>query len=218
MHVAVCVNISVVLDQCVSLDTHCSCSNYNSQAMPVFDCSILAVHVYFFCYCVAVYSCSVTLRVVTLPSASFDDTTSVTFKAAGIGMDSLTTLTRSELGYVKVGEDELDETQDSNDSALDDINGAGSTNTASASFNVTFYHCAKGGVWMPTTSILDGSDNDTSESCPLCSVVVEGETEVRATVCCRWTRPWDEVVHLLRPASVWSTRCTLPRGRRLVLR
>ena len=47
MHIAVCINISVVLDQCVSLHTHCSCGNYNSQAIPVFDCSILAVHVYF---------------------------------------------------------------------------------------------------------------------------------------------------------------------------
>ena len=89
------------------------------------------------------------------------------------------------MSYVKAEEDELDESQDSNDPALDDINGLGSTITASASFNVTFYHCAEGGVWIPTTSILDGSDNDTSESCPLCSDVVEGATEVRAAVCCR---------------------------------
>ena len=156
-----------------------------------------------------------------MPSASFDGTTSVTFKAVGIGMDSSsvtrTTLTRSDLG-VKADEYELDESQGSNDSALDDTNGAGLINSASASFNVTFYHCEKGGVWMPTKSILDGSDNDTSESCPLCSSVVKHATEVRATGCCRKTRFWDEVVHLFTLACVWSTMFTWPRGVRLVLR
>ena len=189
--------------------------------MHVFDRSIIAFT--FICrYCVAVYTCSITLRVVTLPSASFDGTTSVTFKAVGIGMDSSsvtrTILTRSDLGYVKADEYELDESQGSNDSALDDTNGAGLINSASASFNVTFYHCEKGGVWMPTKSILDGSDNDTSESCPLCRDVVERATEVRATGCCRKTRFWDEVVHLFTLACVWSTMFTWPRGVRLVLR
>ena len=158
---------------------------------------------------------------VTLPSASFDGTTTVTFKAAGIGMDSssvTTTVTRSDLGNVKAEEYELDKSQDSNDSAHDDINGAGLIDTASASFDVTFYHCEKGGVWMPTKSILDGSDNDTSESCPLCSSVVKHATEVRATGCCRKTRFWDEVVHLFTLACVWSTMFTWPRGVRLVLR
>ncbi|CAM9095530.1 unnamed protein product, partial [Laminaria digitata] len=105
---------------------------------------------------------SITLRVVTLPSTSFDGTASVTFKATG-----LTSGTSPSAS------------QHSNESSLlKDVSGWGSNAKGSASFNVTFYHCATGQAWSPTaSSSLDCSEGDTCASCQLCSDVVKKEPE-----------------------------------------
>ena len=117
---------------------------------------------------------------VTLPSTGFDGTTSVTFNAVGAGINS--TLT-----------------QDSIDPTLDDTGGLGS-NAASASFNVTFYHCDIGEVWNSTSSILAGSDGDTSEGCQLCSDVVKGASEVgRVTVRLNFQSP--DILPLMDPVT-----------------
>lgn len=158
------------------------------------------------------YTISITLRVVTLPSTSFDGTTSVTFVAGGIGMNS-SSVTRtpfagSESGYDSFDESSLEETnsvydptstsaqqaqltygtssgsRDWNASVLDHASESGSNITSSTSFTVTFYHCDAGQVWNTSTSaIVSSMDEDASEGCQLCSDVVEGDTDVRACVC-----------------------------------
>lgn len=152
--------------------------------------------------------CSVTLRVVTLPSTGFDGNRSVTFVADGIGMNS-SSIRKSPIGgnaliYANDDEYKFDKTntyynqgstaqqakitsgassesQDSNDFALPvDTSGPGSNiSSSSVTFNVTFYHCDTSHVWNPNSSRLDSiSDGSVSEGCQLCSDTVEGETEV----------------------------------------
>lgn len=155
------------------------------------------------------YTISITLRVVTLPSTSFDGTTSVTFVAGSIGMNS-SSVTRtpfagSESGYDSVDESSIDETnsvydptstsakqaqltygtssgsRDWSASVQDTASESGSAITSSTSFTVTFYHCDAGQVWNPSASAaVSSTDEDSSGGCQLCSDVVEGDTDVRA--------------------------------------
>ena len=159
-----------------------------------------------FCHGVAVYTCSITLRVVTLPSTTFEGTTSATFEAFDFGKDSTSitpkTVTRGELASAKAEKETLDESssyhsstsaqkaqlapgtlsepQNLSDTSLDDTRGLGSNAKAYVAFKVTFYHCNIGEVWNSSAPSLDDSDEDTPGSCQTCIDVVEGSSEV----CC----------------------------------
>ena len=127
---------------------------------------------------------SITLRVATLPSTFFDGTDEVVFTAIGVGAD----------GGGGDGDDEDDDGH-SNSAAAHQAQGAGdalsspqggahsvlhessssSTGEASrtASFNVTFFHCAAGSFWERDTV----SGNDLDEYTGNCTSCADGDLD-----------------------------------------
>ena len=139
-----------------------------------------------------------------MPSARFDGNTSATFTAVDISINTTSCIpkngTRGDSASANAEKDKLDisssvdgsttaqqaqlargtlpESQGSIDPTLDDTCGLGLNATASASFNVTFYHCETGQVWKPFARSRIDLDGDTHGSCKLCMDVVEGASEV----------------------------------------
>lgn len=107
--------------------------------------------------------CSITVRVVGVPSEQFEGTSTFSFKANGVtySMDSEAAPTETFAGVVF---------------STSPSNGILQVEEGTASFNVNFYHCAAGNVW--TAGYLE-EDAESDFSCELCTDIVEGDEEVR---------------------------------------
>lgn len=141
---------------------------------------------------VCLWHLSVTVRVVTRPGADLDGTTNVTFAVISGGPQASTSSSIS----LSRGNDDFGNpnsaaayqgqawttawpSQGGNHSTLEE------TLTTQAidmvSFDVTYFHCGAGSFWNRTASSVD----EGTDTCPLCTDGVEGETAVRDLECDR---------------------------------
>lgn len=111
---------------------------------------------------------SITLRVATLPSTFFDGTDTVTFGAVDV-MGSPSTTSSS----TAPSSDAHNDNGNSNTVAA-----GGASNTAS--FEVTFFHCAAGSFWNRELSGDNGSNGHAGTCEPCNENEADGETQVRA--------------------------------------
>lgn len=93
---------------------------------------------------------------VASPSRDFDGTTKVSFQAKDIGRSNLTEYDQARKRY------------------------------AVSSFNVTFYHCARGSFWNRNGSVEHGLAEG-SGTCDVCSDAVEGDTQVNGMESSLWS-------------------------------
>ena len=110
---------------------------------------------------------SITLRVATLPGTFFDGTDTVTFEAVDVMGSSSTTSARTSSS--SNGGHDVD--------GNSDITAAGGARNT-ASFDVTFYHCAAGSFWDRGPPGVNGSDEHTGTCEPCSEKDTEGETQV----------------------------------------
>lgn len=116
--------------------------------------------------------CSITLRVAALPSTFFDGTDTVTFQAVDV-MASPSNTSGS--------------TSPTSDDNHDDGGGNGNLTAAresssTASFDVTFFHCASGSFWVRELAGGNGSDEHTGTCEPCNENEADGETQVCAGI------------------------------------
>lgn len=105
---------------------------------------------------------SVTLRVATMPNTDFDGTTNATFGASGFVSPPAGVPPTSSAVDDGVANSSVTGTQHTQEA------------DPSASFNVTFFHCAAGSYWNHTRSSVDDF-----EECISCTEGIYGAKEVQ---------------------------------------
>lgn len=141
-------------------------------------------------------SCSVTLRVASLPSEGFDGEATVSFQANGAGSPApAPALDAADSGSVPdgptgdsgAGDGDGGETvvvqsltsDGGGDGEEEEEEGQGG---AAASFDVAFYHCIAGNFWNSKVDASSGASicaaDGADTCCELCSEVVEGAKQV----------------------------------------
>lgn len=106
-----------------------------------------------------------------MPSTGFDGTLTVNFKASSVGKP----YTTSTSSY-SVSDDDVGNPNSSPEESY--AQGDGTT----MSFDVTFYHCAAGRFWNPTSAVVQASD-ETAGACPRCADDVDGDAKVGTVAC-----------------------------------
>lgn len=127
-----------------------------------------------------IYSYSITVRVVGLPSEDFDGTTTTTFAVVVFGtsfqekeQDSVTSLAGSSSILTDIGDVDLDDSEDLSTFYANSYNREDDDNSLQQEMEVAFYHCESGWFWAVNLG------NDNSPTCELC-VNIEGDAEVCA--------------------------------------